>query len=123
MGVNENLRVAAMNRHRKRVFGDAELTIFETSPVDGETSLDDVSTDWFGHRVNRSTDGVLVNAASEWQFQVVAADDWESSQADYLKATVLTVGSGDVTRRWKVTKVEKPLPGSLVWKFKAQEQK
>lgn len=116
MAAIENLRLAAMNRHRKQLFGeDAELTIFETSPADGETSLEVVTADWFAHRVWATTAAGVREATSSWQFQVAG----DSAESDRMKATVLSVGD----RRWKITKVEQPLPGSAVWKFKAQEQK
>lgn len=104
-----------MNRHRKRLFGNASLVVYSTTPADGDTAEGTFTTDWFGHRVDPTTTG-LEDAAGAWQFQVIAASDWATSEAFMKKITALTIG----TRRWKVRKVEEPVGHSLVWKIKAE---
>lgn len=106
-----------MNRHRKRLFGDASLLVYTTTPIDGEVVAGTFAKDWFAHRVDRTTVG-LEEQEGGWQFQVKAADDWAASQAFMLKGVALTVDG----RRWKVKKVEKPIGESLVWKVKAEIQ-
>lgn len=117
MCVYSNLRKAAINRHRKRLFGDASLIVYTTTPADGETAAGTFTKDWMAHRVDPTTIG-LEEGAGGWQFQVIAPEDWETSQAFMKKIVALTVG----TRRWKVKKVEKPIGESLVWKVKAEIQ-
>lgn len=117
MTVTNNLRLAAINRHRQRLFGSSSLTVYTMpSPTAGETLAGTFTTNWFAHRVWVTTDQG-VKEASGWQFQIAAAADWATSQAFMKKATVVKVGS----ESWKVTKVEKPVGNSLVWKLKAQQ--
>ncbi len=112
-----SIRLIAINQARQQLFGDSSLTVYSTTPEDGETSAGEFAEDWFGHRVQPVTN-MHKNEAGAWQFQVLAEDDWETSQ-DYMLAVVaLTVDS----RRWKVTKVEKPVGVSLMWKLKAELQ-
>lgn len=111
------LRLAAMNRHRKRLFGDESLKAYTTTPEAGETLAATYPVDWFGHRVEPTTDAAGSEAGA-WQFQVWAADDWATSQSFMLSLAALIIG----TRRWKVKKVEKPIGLSLVWKIKAEIQ-
>lgn len=99
-----DLRIAAVNRHRQRLFGDSSLKVYSTTPADGESEEHEFETDWRGSRLD--DDG-------NWQFEIVAASDWASSQAFLKKVSVLTVG----TRRWKVKKVKEPIGESLVWKL------
>lgn len=114
----ERLRRAAMNRYRERLFGpDAVLRTYEMTPADGEVELDVFFSDWFGQRVENTTTTTGVDQ-SEWQFQIAATDDWESSQSFMHRVRVVTVDG----RRWAVSKVEKPVGVSLVWKLRAREQ-
>lgn len=106
-----------MNRHRKRLFGDVSLVAYTTTPADGETAAGTFTTDWRGHRVDPTTTGIEEEAGS-WQFEIIAAEDWATSQAFMNKIVALTVG----TRRWRVKKIEKPAGHSLVWKVKAEIQ-
>ena len=111
----ENLRIAAMNRHRIRLFGDASpLVVYTSSPTTGESTAATFIQDWKAKRIEATTNNVAVEAGA-WQFEVAAEFDWESSQAFMLKITALTVG----TRRWAVKKIERPIGVSLVWKIKA----
>lgn len=110
-----NLRKSAINRHRKRLFGNASLVVYTTTPTDGETAAETFLSDWMGHRVDRTTVG-LEEGVGGWQFQVIAASDWATSQTFMKKIVALTVA----TRRWKVKKVEEPIGHSLVWKIKAE---
>lgn len=112
-----SIRLIAINQARKQLFGDSSLTVYSTTPEAGETSEGEFAEDWFGHRVQATTN-IHKNDGGAWQFQVAAEDDWETSQAFMNKVVALTVG----TRRWKVTKVEKPIGVSLMWKFKAEIQ-
>lgn len=117
MAVYENLRRVAINRHRKRIFGDDSLNAYSTTPALGETLEATFAADWFARRVETTTNTVGADAGA-WQFQIVAADDWETSQAFMLKIVALAVG----VRRWKAKKVEKPIGNSKVWKIKAEIQ-
>lgn len=112
-----NLRLSAVNRHRRRLFGDAALSAYTTDPINGEVVAGTFATDWMAHRVDPTTIG-LEEGAGGWQFQIAAAADWETSQAFMKKIVALTVD----TRRWKVKKVEKPIGHSLIWKVKAEIQ-
>jgi hypothetical protein len=112
-----NLRLAAINRHRKRLFGEEALKLYKMVPTTGETLIATFAADWFGQRINPTTD----NGAKEsgaWQFQVKAEEDWATSQAFMLEAAVVAIG----TRRWKVKKIEKPIGLSNVWKIRAEIQ-
>lgn len=115
--IENNLRLAAMNRHRKQLFGDVELTVYTMTPSAGEASAGTFDADWFAQRVENTTTAVG-GEQSEWQFQIAALSDWETSQTFMKKIVALTVGS----RRWTVTKIEKPVGLSLVWKVKGKEQ-
>lgn len=117
MTMIENLRLAAINRHRKRLFGDSSLKAYTTTPEAGETEAAAFAADWFGHRVEPTTesDG---SSSGAWQFQVKADATWETSQAFMFSLAALTIGN----RRWKVKKVEKPIGTSFVWKILAEIQ-
>jgi len=119
MGIDHNLKVQAMNRHRLRLFGDVALQVYEMTPEAGETVAGTFAVDWKGHRIVPTTSPEQQRDSSEWQFQIVAAPDWITSQTFMLKAVALIVTS----KRWKILKVEKPIGNSLVWKVRAQEQK
>lgn len=110
-----NLRLAAVNRHRKRLFGNVPLVVYTTTPADGETEAATFTTDWMAHRVDLTTIG-FEEGAGGWQFQVIAAEDWKTSQAFMQKIVAMTVA----TRRWTVTKIEEPIGHSLIWKVKAE---
>ncbi|MEZ5421849.1 MAG: hypothetical protein R2682_01985 [Pyrinomonadaceae bacterium] len=94
------------------------MKVFGTTPADGETLLNEFTGDWgFAHRVWRTTDEGQREGTSAWQFQIVAADDWKTSETFMISATVLVIDE----RRFVVKKVEKPVGNSLAWKVKAQE--
>lgn len=118
MATIDNLKLAAMNRHRLRLFGDAALIVYTTTPEAGETAAGTFAANWFGQRVAPTTTEFNPRDASEWQFQIAAEADWETSQAFMKKAVSFAIG----TRRWKIAKVERPIGISLVWKLRAQEQ-
>lgn len=114
-----DLRTAAVDRHRKHLFGDAALEIYETSPAAGETIAGMFTDGWFAHRVLALTDQNSRTAvAGAWQFQIGAAEDWETTQAFMLRAASLKVSD----RRWKVKKIEKPIGLSMMWKIRAEIQ-
>lgn len=115
-GTNRNLFIKALNRLRVQLFGTDSLKIFGIVPETGETELADLAIDWSGRRVDSSTDSAA--DAGTWQFQIIAADDWATSQIFMLKSVALKIG----TRRFKVKKVEKPIGNAKVWKLKAEIQ-
>lgn len=120
MATIDTLRLAAMNRHRIRLFGDGvSLIVYTMTPAAGETAAGTFTQDWFGQRVAPTTNDQQQRDASEWQFQIKANADWATSQAFMMKGVSLTVAG----QRWKISKVEKPIGVSLVWKVRAQEQK
>lgn len=109
---------AAINRHREQLFGDSSLKLYETTPDDGDTLISELTCDWKGHRTGATTDGGTESGS--WQFQIIANEDWETSQKPtFLKIVALTINS----RRWKVTKVEEPIGESLIWRLRAEVQK
>lgn len=114
-----DLRIAAINRHRKQLFGDSSLKVYSMTPVDGETVIFDLACDWKGHRIKATTADRIDADSGAWQFQIVAECDWATSQADMKKAVALTIDG----RRWKVTKVEEPIGTFLVWKLRAEVQR
>jgi hypothetical protein len=114
-----DLRRAAINRHREQLFGDSSLKLYSMTPEDGETEIVELTEDWKGHRVRPTTSGFADQDGGAWQFQIVADEDWSTSQSDFKEIVSLTVGG----RRWKVTKVEEPIGESLVWKLRAEVQK
>lgn len=118
--VVNNLRLAALDRHRERLFGeDAALKVFTTTPADGEVEAAEFTEHWSGQRTQPMTGDQQVRTESGlWQFQIKAENDWETSQAFMNSVVSLTVG----TRRWRVKKVEKPVGVSLVWKIRAEIQ-
>lgn len=118
MGNLANIRLRAVNERRKQLFGDSSLIVYSTTPTAGEVAAGTFTVDWCGHRVWGTTAEGVRQPTSAWQFQATAADDWVTSEAYMLTIVALTIG----TRRWKVTKVEKPVGTSLIWKIKAQEQ-
>lgn len=113
-----SLRAKQFAARRKFLFGDSSLKVYGTTPADGETLLNEFTGDWgFGHRVWKTTDQGVREGTSAWQFQVIAADDWRTTQEFMLSATVIEIDD----RRFKVLKIEKPVGSSWVWKAKAQE--
>lgn len=112
-----NLRRSAINRHRKRIFGDESLKVYSTTPALGETLEATFAVDWSGQRTEPTTNAAGSESGA-WQFHLWAPDDWETSQAFMLKIVALVVG----VRRWKAKKVEKPIGNSKVWKIKAEIQ-
>lgn len=119
MSTLSNLRLAALNRHRVRLFGTSSLKAYTTTPELGEVLAAEFLIDWSGQRTQPITGDQQVRADSGmWQFQIAAPADWTVSQAFMNSVVVLTVG----TRRWKVKKVEKPIGESLVWKVRAEIQ-
>jgi hypothetical protein len=116
MSTVDNLRTAAADRHRNRLFGAASFDIYDKSPS-GETIIGMFTSGWCGQRVAATTDAGGKQSGS-WQFQLKALPDWETSQIPLLKSAVLKIGN----RRWTVKKVEKPIGLSLMWKFNAEIQ-
>lgn len=110
-----DLRLAAVNERRKQLFGDSSLKAYTTTPAAGETEAAEFTQDWFGHRVWKTTD-IGVKEQGAWQFQVLANADWGTTQAFMLAVVAVTIDD----RRWKVTKVEKPVGKSLMWKLKTE---
>lgn len=115
--INRTIFTKTLNRLRGRLFGEESLKLYGITPETGETEFAELVVDWSARRVSAITDGVETSAGA-WKFQIVALDDWQTSQPDFLKAVALVVG----TRRWKVRKVEKPIGNSKVWKIKAEIQ-
>ncbi len=99
------------------MFGSGYLKVYSLTPAVGETLEGTFTKDWFAHRVWNTTD-MGVKDGSAWQFQVLADANWKTLQAFMKKVAVIAVGE----EKWKVTKVEKPVGNSLVWKLKAQQQ-
>jgi hypothetical protein len=95
------------------------LKLFSTTPADGETLEAEFTKDWFAHRVLELTGlGSKTADAGAWQFQIAAPADWKTSQSFMNRIVVVKVGD----ERWKITKHEKPIGRSLMWKLKAQMQ-
>lgn len=115
---SEAFRLAAMNRHRKRLFGDVSLLAYTITPEAGETLAATFTADWFAQRTVKTTTENTGKESGAWQFQVKATADWATSQAFMLGVATLAVG----TRRWKVKKIEKPIGVSMVWKIGAEIQ-
>lgn len=114
-----NLRLAALDRHRQRLFGDDVLSVYRTTPVDGEAVAGTFTEHWTAQRVIALTaDGSTRSDSGAWQFQIAAAEDWAISQSFMNAVVAVTVG----TRRWKVKKVEKPIGRSHIWKIRAEMQ-
>lgn len=113
---NRNLFIKALNRLRFQHFSSDSLKLFEITPEMGETEFAELAADWSGRRVESATDSE--KEAGYWQFQIVALDDWQTSQANFLKIVALKIGD----RRWKAKKVEKPVGNAKVWKVKAEIQ-
>lgn len=112
-------RMQAVNRHRELMFGIASLECFGMNPTDGEAMLVMFADGWCAYRAEGTTDGRGAEATGAWQFHVVAASDWVTTQlATFKKIVVLKVGS----RRWKVNKLEQPIGLSLMWKIRAEIQ-
>jgi hypothetical protein len=117
--LNSALRLAALDRHRVRLFGDAALKVFTTTPADGEAEAGEFTKHWSAQRTQPLTDDANKGAeAGHWQFQIAAASDWETTQTFMNSIVAVKVG----TRRWRVKKVEKPIGLSLVWKIRAEIQ-
>ncbi len=114
--INRRLFINTLNRLRVQLFGDDSLKIYGITPETGEAELATLTTDWSGRRVESATDSE--KDSGFWQFQIVARDDWQTSQSYLLKSVSFKVG----TRRWKVKKVEKPIGNAKVWKLKAEIQ-
>ncbi len=120
MDMYGTLRTAAADRHRERLFGkEAVIELYSTAPETGETLVTSFDEGWFGQRVVALTGTNSRAAASgDWQFQIAAEDDWETSQAFMFKVSIVQIDG----RRWRVKKVEKPIGLSLIWKLKAEAQ-
>jgi len=119
MSKTNDLRIAAVNRHRKQLFGDSSLKVYSVTPAAGDTLEHEFTTGWFAHRVRPTTSGLADTDDGAWQFQAIAAENWAATQAFMTRITALTVG----TRRWKITKIEEPIGLSLVWKIRAEVEK
>lgn len=117
LDITWNLFVKAVNRLRVRLFGSDSLKIFRITPETGETETANLATDWCGRRTE-STTSSGDNESGAWQFKVIAAADWQTSQAFMSAAVSFKIGE----RRWKVKKIEKPVGNSRVWKVKAEIQ-
>lgn len=116
--LTNDLRKDAFDRHRERLFGDSSLKVYTTTPADGEAEADEFTCHWKAHRIRPTTTGFAEPDTGAWQFQIVAECDWATTQSFMLAIVALTVGD----QRWKVTKIEKPIGVSLVWKVRAQMQ-
>ena len=114
--INRSIFIKTLNRLRLRLFGNDSLKVFGITPETGETEIAEFVQNWSGRRVDSTTDSGAETGA--WQFQIVAADDWQMSQSFMLKIVSFTVGN----RRWKSKKVEKPIGNSKVWKVKGEIQ-
>lgn len=108
-----------MNRHRERLFGDSSLKVYTITPADGEAEAGEFTCDWMGHRVRPTTSTYADQEGGAWQFQIMAASTWATTEAFMKKVVALTIGS----RRWKVTKIEEPIGESLVWKLRAETER
>lgn len=114
--INRRIFIKTINRLRVQLFGADSLKIFGITPETGETQLAELFENWCGRRVDSPTDSD--KESSSWQFKIIAADDWQTSQAFMLKIVSFTIGG----RRWKFKKVQKPIGNSRVWKMKAEIQ-
>lgn len=115
----DNLMAAALDRHRRRTFGDKTLKIFTATPEAGETLAAEFATGWTARRIiPLTTPGTRGTGAGFLQFQIVAEQDWAVSQN--FMASAVSVAVGD--RRWRISKIEKPLGLSLIWKLRAESQ-
>lgn len=113
------LRIAAIDRSRRHLFGDdAVLQIFETTPADGDKQLAEIETGWRGRRIETTTNAVAVESG-EWQFEIAAGDDWADYETYMFRASAVVIDG----RRWTVTKVEQPIGKSQVWRLKAETQR
>lgn len=110
----DTLRTDAIDRHRARLFGTSSLKVYSTTPSVGETLDATIATGWRARRIRGITDGAATDGA--WQFEIVAPSNWNLSQAYMRRATVLVVDD----LKWRVTKVERPVGVSLVWKLRAK---
>jgi hypothetical protein len=112
-----DLLTQAFDRHRLRTFGDSSLTLLKNTPAAGETTNGTpFAAGWKGRRVADITAGVRTYESGQWQFQIIAAVDWVTSQAFMFASVALTVG----TERWKITKVQKPIGIIPVWKIRCE---
>lgn len=121
---NTQLLKDAFDRHRERTFGNSSLTVYGTTPDLGETLLGTFAVGWKGHRVIDATRDITERDSSEWQFQVIASDNWDQTgqvgnQLFMKKGSVVMVG----TKRWKVRKIQEPIGQIFIWKIRAQQQK
>ena len=116
ISINRNIFIKTLNRLRVRLFGNDSLKIFGITPETGETQIAELIENWSGRRVSSATDSE--KDCGSWQFQIAAADDWQTSQAFMLKVVAVVIG----TRRWKVKKIEKPLGNAKVWKLRGEIQ-
>lgn len=116
-GINRALFIKALNRLRVRLFGGDSLKIYGIVPETGETLIGELTENFCGREVESATSDSKAES-SAWQFQIVAADDWATSQSFLLSAVSFKIGS----RRWKIKKVKKPLGNAKVWKLKAEIQ-
>lgn len=108
--------IDSLNRLRVQHFGADSMKVFGITPETGETQLAELLTNWSGRRVESATDSE--KDAGFWQFQIVAADDWQTSQVYLMRAVSLQIGE----RRFVVKKLEKPIGNAKVWKIRAQIQ-
>jgi hypothetical protein len=113
----ENLRKAAFNRHRDRLFGKgAALHILASTPETGETVIASVSDGWTGQRTQSISDERTMRAESGlWQFQIAE----QPGIGSLMNSAVAIVAAG---RRWRIKKTEKPVGASAVWKIRAEIQ-
>lgn len=118
MSQQNQLLSDAFDRHRERRFGTSSLKVYGMTPADGEAETGEFETGWKGHRTVGTTTGYAEQDSGAWQFQVIAADEWKTTQEFMLEIVALTVGD----ERWKVTKTEKPIGVIPVWKIRAEMQ-
>lgn len=116
ISINRQLFIKSLNRLRIQTFGNDSLKTYAITPETGESLQFELFADWSGRRIDSSADSE--KESGFWQFQVVAKDDWATSQVFWLKSVALKIGD----RRFKVKKIEKPIGNSKVWKIRAEIQ-
>lgn len=116
LSINRNIFLKTLNRLRQRLFGNDSMKIFGITPETGETQIAELFENWSGRRVDSTTDSD--KDGGSWQFKVAADDDWQTSQAFMLRIVSFKIGD----RRWKSSKVQKPIGNAKVWKIKAEIQ-
>lgn len=116
MSLNNDLRLAAVNRHRVRTWGDRSLKLYTRTPDDGETVICELPTDWRGFRVVSVVSGIRSYDSGEWMFEISSLIDTLPDEDTMNSLSAFSVDP----QRFVIRKLEAPIGESPFWKLRGE---